>query len=83
VEVKLHSFFTSALHGGKSSILAALTQEKFPVTHFTGGWIGPAANPGGFAEGENFPLAGIEHQTVQNAVTFDNDHGMPGPLIFK
>jgi len=66
-----------------AQLLAVLTQEKLPVTHFTGGWVGPDANPGGFAEGENFPLTGIEQRTIQHAVTLVNDYAIPGPLIFK
>jgi hypothetical protein len=35
-------------------LLAALTQEKFPVTHFTGGWVGLAADPGVLKKGKFF-----------------------------
>jgi len=66
-----------------AQLLAALTQEKYSVTHFKGGWVGSGADPGGFAEGKNFPLAGIEQRTVQHAVTLDKDYVITGPLIFK
>ena len=29
--------------GGQRHVLAALTLEKRPGTHFTGGWVGPSS----------------------------------------
>jgi hypothetical protein len=62
----------------RAQLIAALTQEKIPR-----GWVNHGDEPGGFAERKVFHLAGIEHRTVQHAVTLDNDHSIPGALIFK
>ena len=45
-EVQLHSFWTSALHGGDWWAYAtmALSPGKNPGTHWKGGWIGPRAD---------------------------------------
>jgi len=38
-EVQLHAFLPSALHGGERS--ASRSGRFTPVTHYTGGWVGP------------------------------------------
>jgi hypothetical protein len=46
VEVYLHAFLTSALHGGEWSASRAgrfTPREKAPGTHWIGGWVGPRA----------------------------------------
>jgi hypothetical protein len=59
-----YSFLTSVLDGvsGERHTPAALyPQEKTPVTHWTGGWVGPRAGLDTDARGKILlPLPGIE-----------------------
>jgi hypothetical protein len=46
VEVQLHAFLTSPLHGGEwsaSHICHFTPEERDPGTHMIGGWVGPRA----------------------------------------
>jgi hypothetical protein len=46
VEVQLHSFLTSALHGGEWLVSRSgrfTLRERAPGTHWIGGWVGPRA----------------------------------------
>jgi hypothetical protein len=46
VEVQLHAFLTSALHGGEWSDSRPgrfIPRERVPSKHWIGGWVGPTA----------------------------------------